>query len=283
MSTFKRLSRHLGLATTEKGSSTDNLNEKQPSHSSVSLPIPELSVTPASPSIPFESAYVPFALPADNHASFNSDEQPASPDLDTENEKHEPNQSYDDIPLSNSSPSPSHERRRSFPRFLHPEHLPPLFPSPLDEGSDRRRKRKRLVIRIFLLLAVIGTAIGLGVGLSRPNRSATSEDVGGIDQAPTSPRQGLEATRPVAIVATNSTPWTKLATREPPTSTSSSVTSSVGSSSAGVNPKPSSLGVAKGVGGDGGVQLDQRGPVVKHTGQRRTLRQFGHGTVAGWR
>ncbi|GAA5911374.1 uncharacterized protein JCM6883_000072 [Sporobolomyces salmoneus] len=266
-------SRSLGLPTRNEEEG-NRVNEKD--STTINLSLPSLTVTPASPSIPYDSDYVPFSLPDDDHS-------PASKEHDSPNlsdEKHDANASYDDIPLSSSSSTrqnPERESRRSsFPRFLHPEHLPPLFAPPLDGEPDRRRKRKRFLIRLFLVVAILSIAIGLGVGLSRPNRSATSEDLGGVAPSP-SPRQGLEeATRQIAKVGS----WTKLATSDP-TSTLAPVNSTTSAPPPPLNTRPSTLGNPKGAGG--GVQLHQRGAVVRHTGQRRTLRQFGQGTVAGWR
>lgn len=159
----------------------------------------------------------------------------------------------------------SEERRKSFPRYLHPEDLPPLHTPP--PSNDRKRKRKLLCIRLFLLLSIIGLAIGLGVGLSRPNKPETSTtNVRGV-----APPQMSGATQERTV---NTAPaWTKLAT-----SSSSSIDSAPPSSSTRLALPPK---------GGGGVQLHQ-GEIATHGAknaqkQRRKLRQFGTGTVAGWR
>lgn len=243
-------------------------------------------MTPASPAMPCDNEYIPFALSDDDSRHDRSqgmEEQQHSPDLD----KHEPDfqhPSLDDIPLhpapssSSSSITLTHDRRRSFPRFLHPEHLPTLSAPPLEDG-DRKRKRKRLAIRLFLVLAIVAIAIGLGVGLSQPNRSATSQNVGGI--APSTPAQQAGPTTQARAIINSNAPWTKLATSESSTTELVSTTSGSGAVAPPLNTRPSTLGNPKGI---GGVQLHQRAPALaKHTAQRRKLRQFGQGTVAGWK
>ncbi|GAA5822858.1 hypothetical protein JCM5353_003549 [Sporobolomyces roseus] len=274
---LKSRSRQLGLG----GPHEDTNHEKTPSTPVhfLSLPIPSLNITPASPVISRDNDYLPFSVDeTSQHQQRAEEEKSNQVDFTPSNEKTDyfANPSYDNIPLSSTSPSSSEstiasaggERRKSFPRYLHPEDLPPLHTPP--PSDDRKRKRRLLCIRLSLLISIIGLALGLGVGLSQPNRSATSTNVGGV-----APPQMSGATQSRSV---NTVPaWTKLATSSSESESQSAIVpSSTKLANVGLPPKA----------GGGGVQLHQgevQHGVKNAQKQRRKLRQFGTGTVAGWR
>ncbi|GAA5930624.1 uncharacterized protein JCM15063_002417 [Sporobolomyces koalae] len=288
-------SRQLGISSESATSpETAGIDEKHPAipvHF-LSLPIPQLNITPASPVIPQDNDYARFALSEreDNppETRFGTD----SPELDEKSEFEDDVPAYDEISLANAHQSSTDQesRRSSFPRFLHPEHLPPLSPPrSINEHEGRSRKRKLLLLlRLSIVLIVMGTAIGLGVGLSKPNKSATSQDVGGI-----APIHHPTSTGPTAARSVNTVPpaWTKLSIPSSSGNVASSpslaAVSVAGSNSvASGTASPTNIAVipSKGL---AGVQLLHQRDLESHTKhtvqQRRKLRQFGQGTVAGWR
>ncbi|GAA5927887.1 hypothetical protein JCM1841_006163 [Sporobolomyces salmonicolor] len=247
----------------------------------INLPVPTLAVIPASPQISYDSDFVP--------VSFNAEPEKAAARNDfyggvyEPTEKHEqPDVSSDTLPLSSapdgtrlpSTPqatagSGRRSRYRSFPRLLHPDHLPPLAsPSSASALHSRSRKSKLVVaVRLLLVLLVIGVAIGLGVGLSKPNQAATSEAKGGI-----APNAVQSASTPPPV-DTDSLAVTR--------STDSDAAASSAASASAVATVRKGMPLPKGV---GGVLAHKSGGVGPSPARRRRqLRQFGAGTVAGWR
>ncbi|BGP19802.1 hypothetical protein JCM10213_003111 [Rhodosporidiobolus nylandii] len=84
------------------------------------------------------------------------------------------------------SPTPSSPYIPPSRRFLHPDQHPRV-PALLAAEEDPRassKKRRSIFFRIFLVLALLGLAIGLGVGLSaRNNNTAPAGEEGGVPRA----------------------------------------------------------------------------------------------------
>ncbi|GAA5864791.1 hypothetical protein JCM1840_004905 [Sporobolomyces johnsonii] len=246
----------------------------------INLPVPTLAVIPASPQISYDSDFVPVPISAEPEKEGVRNDFYGGVYEPTE--KHDlPNASSDTLPLSSApdgSQLPStpqatagsgrRSRYRSFPRFLHPDHLPPLASPPSASALHSRSRKSKIVVavRLLLVLLIVGVAIGLGVGLSKPNQAATSDAKGGI-----APNAVQSASTPPQSISTDSLAVTSFTDSA---STSSSATPAVATVRKG-------LPLPKGV---GGVLAHKSGGVGTSTARRRRqLRQFGAGTVAGWR
>ncbi|GAA6018805.1 hypothetical protein JCM11491_006870 [Sporobolomyces phaffii] len=325
----------------------------------LSLPIPALSITPASPSIgegdddDDDEHYVPFAALPRLVLEDDDDAGPTTTDLHLVSSRGEPDaeDADDEVTLSPSQPgeddddekkgkTPSQEDRRvatgraarsrscssssssssssasAFPRFLHPTDVPsssPASASPTDCPSActsrrgprprprPRRRRLVVVVSMTLVLLVVATAIGLGIGLSSSSSSSrvvpepeNDLDLGQSGQTTTTTRSAAGQVTPVAraIVRTLTRPpppppmWTRLATK---TTTSFSRGEEEGRRSI-----PTTTTTTKGASGerDDYEEEEQRRwkrwrrrttTATMRRRPRRQLRQFGHGTVAGWR
>ncbi|GAA5889571.1 hypothetical protein JCM5296_005989 [Sporobolomyces johnsonii] len=246
----------------------------------INLPVPTLAVIPASPQISYDSDFVPVPISAEPEKEGVRNDFYGGVYESTE--KHDlPDASSDTLPLSSApdgSQLPStpqatagsgrRSRYRSFPRFLHPDHLPPLASPPSASALHSRSRKSKIVVavRLLLVLLIVGVAIGLGVGLSKPNQAATSDAKGGI-----APNAVQSASTPPQSISTDSLAVT-------------SFTDSASSSSSATPPVATvrkGLPLPKGV---GGVLAHKSGGVGTSTARRRRqLRQFGAGTVAGWR